>query len=224
MTSKYNFKQTNITAMHKFISFVFVFVLFVNVTKAQVVGGQGRVESSQPTKKTESTIFKNGFFIDFLFQGGPYSYTATSATSFVTQTVSLSTRMGNKWYFGNMERYRPGLTMTWFRPKVMIGDDGTGDPLIVLGLSAVNVGLTNTISFNEVMGLEVNLNFGGVLYVDVTSDETFPAFLINPNVKFRYKQIAVGLDVSYSVGQLLEYSIPIVGRSVLVGLTIGRKF
>ena len=89
--------------------------------------------------------------------------------------------------------------------------------LIMVG--PLNIGWSNTFSFNEDMGLQLNINFGFILVVGYDFNAVY---LINPGLKFRFNSFAVGLDIVIINGNNL--SAQNHSLFTLVGLTVGGKF
>ena len=90
-----------------------------------------------------------------------------------------------------------------------------------LTVSLLNVGFVGTMKFTEVMGLEAALNTGLNIYnsfdsVNGVGNEATRGMLINPEVKFRYKVFAVGLDLAIMTG--------LGGSSTTIGISGGFRF
>lgn len=169
-------------------------------------------------------IFKNGFFFDALVQGGGYETNNLRFGRFHRYAVArLGLRFGNKWYFGHMDRYRPGLTVTWAKASVVYLLEDSYSSYPIYNFSLVNLGFTNAFRFDQHSGLELNINTGFNLVSDVETDDLYPGFLVNANIKYRYKKIAVGLDASYIYGSSFERPELFV-ESIFVGATVGFKF
>lgn len=169
-------------------------------------------------------IFKNGFFFDALVQGGAYETNDLYYGDFHRYAVArLGLRFGNKWYFGKGDRYRPGLTATWAKASVVYILEDVYYNYPSYNFSLVNLGFSNAFRFDQYSGLELNINTGFNLTSDVETNDLYPGFLVNANLKYRYKKIAVGLDASYIYGNSFEYPELYI-ESVFVGATLGLKF
>ncbi|MCP4442021.1 MAG: hypothetical protein GY810_24190 [Aureispira sp.] len=169
-------------------------------------------------------IFKNGFFFDAVAQGGVYRTDDLFIDFYDSYAVAgASLRFGNKWYFGKTDRYRPGLTATWAKAgaNYILEDWGYAYP--IYNFSLVNLGLTNTFRFDDRSGLEINLNGGFNLIADTDYGELYPGFVVNANIKYRFRKIAVGIDASYTYGNSLQ-DRDMIADMTLIGLTVGLKF
>jgi len=157
----------------------------------------------------ESKLIKNGFYVE--------TFVGTATTDYTDGTTGGGLKLGNVWYFGESDFWRPGFKTVWFRGAAYFGDND----VIVQG-SVMNVGFANIIEFKPNLGLEVNINVGyNVVYVDnersydyyngsynqtmYSGDEfTGGGVMINPELKFRYDVLAIGLDFVFS--KVNEYS------------------
>lgn len=181
----------------------------------------------RPTEEFSIThkerILSNGFFLD-----GIISASVSNVSSAGFQSAS---RMGNKFYFGRGRTYRAGLGVTYFR--LGLGLNGfVGDEILSVNLSH-SLGFINAIKFNNKTGLEINayLGYNSMFIID---DDFYPGLIFNPNIKFRYKALAVGLDIAYrrGFGIYTAYSSSL-GKYITIadgvnyttiGVTIGAKF
>jgi len=137
------------------------------------------------------------YYIDqwgnYIFSPGP--------TSFTTNYLSIGFRLGTKWYFGENEKWRPGLQVNWIRLGIYLDPDDAGSLFIgPKNLSICNVGMANIIKFNDKMGLELNFTTGLNMGVDLDYGRMDIGIGITPEVKFRYKKLALGLDYSHIQG------------------------
>jgi len=154
----------------------------------------------------ESNLIKNGFYVE--------TFVGTATADFTDSLVGGGIKLGNVWYFGESDFWRPGFKTVWFRGATYFGD---GD-VIVQG-SVLNVGFANIIEFKPNLGLEVNINVGyNVVYAsDENSydyyngattysgdDFTGGGLMVNPEIKFRYNVLAIGLDFVFT--NIKEYS------------------
>lgn len=169
-------------------------------------------------------ILQNGFFLDGLIQG--VSIKILSSSPFVgdnLQGFGLGFRLGSKWYFGEGATYRPGIGATWGRMNLMLGRSSTSSRLIpYFAIAPANVGFINAFSFGGELGLEANLNFGFNAIIDVPYDGFAIGYLINPTIKFRYRALSVGLDLTFMMGDYIGSDRQ--ASNILFGLTIGGKF
>lgn len=186
------------------------------------------VEDYDNGKKTasDSEIAHSGFFLDGIFGGGPLS---VPGYSYVPEMLgSINFRLGTKWYFGNGYRYRPGLQMTWFRLGFSAANLlGTTyqQPIFMVDLYPVNIGHASILSFNDVLGLEINVNTGlGMEFPIASTIYPMIGIHVNPELKFRYKALAVGLDISIFNGTQMTSNNSLWYAKNIYSLSIGGKF
>lgn len=154
-------------------------------------------------QETESKILKNGFGVE--------SFIGTATTDYSGGDLGVGIKLANYWYFGGTGKWKGGLKSTWFRGATYFGDNVT-----TIQGSVLNVGFANVFEFSPNIGLEVNLNVGynvvigifdgyydvyyGGFYSDNYYDEDFAGggILFNPEIKFRYNVLAIGLDFAFT--------------------------
>lgn len=147
---------------------------------------------------TESKILKNGFGVE--------TFIGTASTDYSSGDVGGGVKLANYWYFGDSATWRPGLKSTWFRGATYFGDD-----VLTLQGSVLSVGFANAFDFGNNIGLEANLNVGYNVVINIFDsyyDEYYDDYydddfvgggiLFNPEIKFRYNVLAVGLDVVFT--------------------------
>lgn len=144
----------------------------------------------------DSMIIKNGFYVD--------TFAGIASTDFNDGDTGFGVKLGNVWYFGSSDLWRPGFKTVWFRGSAYFGDNGS----TVQG-SVLNVGFANIIEFKPNLGLEANINFGyNFVYSENRftggSDFTGGGIMFNPEIKFRYNVLAIGLDFVFT--KVTEYS------------------
>jgi len=156
----------------------------------------------------ESKLIKNGFYVE--------TFVGTATTDFTDSSIGGGVKLGNVWYFGSSNFWRPGFKTVWFRGSTYFNEDDA----IVQG-SILNVGFANIIEFKHNLGLEANINFGyNIVYTandrdyyynsngyynnHYDDDFTGGGIMINPEIKFRYNVLAIGLDFVFS--NIKEYS------------------
>lgn len=200
-------------------------------------------------------LFKNGIFLDGVLGVGlrNYSYleqiytpnidpntgydlggtTTEQETRYSETNFMLSIRLGSKWYFGQGEKWRPGLQVTWFRFGTYIGGEAADDgPLIaVIGgpktFSICNVGYANIFKFTDQMGLEANVTGGYNLEMYPYDGILTHGVSATVEAKFRFKKLAVGIDYMHIFGIENEttYNNSVRPASFNnIGISIGGKF
>lgn len=154
-------------------------------------------------------------------------------TSIPSSFYSLSIRLGNKWYFNQNDKWRTGLQVNWFRFGIYIDGENVGESLF-LGpkmLTPLNIGWTNVFKFTDNIGLEVNITGGGNLNIDLDYGGIYTGYTVNPEVKFRWKKLAVGLDYFFYSEDLMNQSATDPYNAIVsrqrnwnnFGLSIGAK-
>ena len=169
-----------------------------DTTKENEVGAFGTKDNSQVADEDQgfnhsdpyiakSKIFKNGFYLDGLAGFGSIN---------LSPSISMGLKMGSKWYFGSSHTYRPGMQLSYFRVDVIPEFSG----LTSVNFMPVNVGYASVLNFNDKTGIEINGNIG--LGTSFGSDLII-GFHVNPQAKFRYKVLAIGVDYSIILGTSL---------------------
>lgn len=155
-------------------------------------------------------ILCSGFWMDFMV-----GYCGVNYVSSVSPYGGLGLRAGNKWYFGNGERYRPGIQATWLRFGVYSSSIYPSD--IDRGyISPLNLGFTNAFRFGEKTGMELNVSGGPVLLDWPPESNGDVDMLIGIEAKYRYGRFALGLD--YARVGLFDFMTPMDVLSLSVGL------
>lgn len=193
-------------------------------------------ETDKPVKEKKNHISNSGLFIEGMIgrnsiyqKNNTVNYYYDEFGNYIEEPnpsrqnyASLSIRLGNRWYFGSLEKWRPGIQVTYFKLGLYLNPNATnpGRNSISLG----NVGFANAFKFTEKIGMEANANVGftamNVLPPWFNND---PAAGINYGleVKFRYKALAVGLD--YSRMQANFNNSKYTSMDVM-SISIGAKF
>jgi len=205
--------------------------------------------------KTQSGPWENGFFLDGIFGFGgkativPGSLGNPGPTVGSHTVASAAVRFGNKWYFGEGSRFRPGIQVIWARIGAIAPlpfsspdprDGGYASYAPTLTFAPLNVGATHLFIFNDEIGLEANFNIGLNANVSLAAtgsgnqNQTLLqlGILLNPVLKLRYKRFAIGVDFVFThslPGQIYESNEPTRSSSyntnmILVGITVGAKF
>lgn len=181
--------------------------------------------------------FSNGFFFEGLIGisqvkrenfYGYYEYDQWGNPIYTPQTTSLnnlalSLRFGNKWYFGQREKWRQGVQMTWMRMGIHIDPENAES--IIIGpktFTFCNVGITNVFKFNENVGLEANISGGLNLDIDIEYGNASIGLAFGPEVKLRLKKLAIGLDYMHIEGLSDTQFTP--NRWNILSLSVGGKF
>jgi len=160
------------------------------------VGANAQVE------EVESKLIKNGFYVE--------TFVGTATTDFTDSSAGGGLKLGNVWYFGESDFWRPGFKTVWFRGAAYFNNDE-----VTVQASILNVGFANIIEFKPNIGLEANINIGYNIVI-INSDDygyynngynsnnnyyddfTGGGVMINPEIKFRYNVLSIGLDFVFS--------------------------
>lgn len=173
-----------------------------------------------PKLNTEGDpITKNGFFLEALPGVGIrsstemqtiYVYDPTLGYNVTQQQLqkrtdiypTLSIRLGAKWYFGQREKWKPGIQLTALRFGLHI--DPSDFPASIFyapkNFSLGNVGMANVFKFNDNIGLEANVTTGYNLELDLYNLEMVSGISATGEVKFRYRKMAFGIDYMHIFG------------------------
>lgn len=156
-------------------------------------------------------VLKSGFFAEGLISAvstkiPSFGYYRGFSKARRDAGAGIGFRIGNRFNFGSSTKYRPGMNLNYLRFQLFFTPGAAS-----LALSPIGVGFTNTISFNENMGLEANLNimfnflipierneYGTTSTEDGSDVDAYFGTIFGPSVKFRYKVLAVGLDMGFS--------------------------
>lgn len=172
------------------------------------------VPTEQKPVKTEEPekdyLLDHGFGIDLLLGYSAYNrYTEINNIQVpsLMQNMAIGFRMSSKWYFGAGERWRPGLMANWFRLGIHIDPEDMVSLFIgPKTLSPLNVGMTNVFKINENMGFEANIASGYNFEINLDYGYIYSGITLNPEVKFRYKKLAVGLDYMRIFEEAIDHS------------------
>lgn len=196
----------------------------INSNTSTANNSTGNYEETKTTNADSPTgknkLSKNGVFLDALL--GFRSVTRTSQDYYSQGYLGVGVRFGYKWYFREYERYTPGFQIIWIRAELL-----TGEGIESINISPFNVGFTNLFNMNNI-GIEANLNFGlNETHLEIP-DFIYTGLIINPTVKFRFKNLAVGIDIAHMGISKYRGSDPLYdytrGKYTSVGLTFGLKF
>lgn len=197
----------------------------------------------------DDQLMKNGFTIEGIFGAASTSrysqeqqligydefgnaiYQYINSQSPITY-VSLNLKLSNKWYFNQSNQWRSGLQVNWLRLGINIDPDNIFESLF-LGpkiLAPLNIGWTNVFRLNDNMGIEANITGGAAMVVDLYDGGEFAeGFTINPELKFRFNKLSVGLDYLFFRDNYQfynQYNNQIITKNRIwntFGVTIGAK-
>ena len=203
--------------------------------KEQTTGYQPVTKEEVPVRKPKDKLLESGLFLDGMVgmntitQFGLTNYYYDEFGYYIQETssrqenyASLSIRLGNKWYFGASEKWRPGIQVTYFKLGLYLNPDAyyVGRNSLALG----NLGFANAFKFTDKIGMEANANVGlSVMNMLPPFSNFDPAFGINygAEVKFRYRSFAAGFDFSRLQSNFNNERGTIMN---VYSLTVGAKF
>lgn len=172
-------------------------------------------------KRDKDRLLEPGMFIDLM---AGYARFGTQ-TSYKNDFYGLSVKLGNKWYFGKNEKYRPGIQATWIR----FGAYSTSlDPRDISKgyFSVLNLGFANVIKFKDNVGMEINLNVGPtILETPIGNNSGRFGLLYGLELKYRLGKLALGIDATRVEEQLgYGYGIGKGDALSLLSFSVGFKF
>ena len=185
-----------------------------------------------PEGKKKDAFHSPGIFLDLMLgysqrqfksQYSIYVYNPNQAQYQYTNYITLSLRFGNKWYIGKREKWRPGIQANWFRLGINLDPQDIGYSIFAgpKNLSIANVGMCNVFKFSDKIGLEANFTTGINAEFDLNYGSLIPGIAISPEVKFRYKNLAIGLN--YTRIQAID-AIHALSNWDILDLSVGFKF
>lgn len=185
------------------------------------------ISNAQDSDMDSEKILESGYFIEGVFASG----VATSGSeSYYTggQTVysfpMVGVRMGTKFYFGGPSNMAFGMNLNYARLMLGIVENTTYqvyDPY--LNFAPIGLGAAWAYHFGNGFGMEVNGDFHVTIYGNSGESDMNVGITINPNIKFRYKVLAIGFDLGYVNGRNLN-NINGRGEMASYGLSVGAKF
>lgn len=139
---------------------------------------------------------------------------------------SLNFLAAYSWYKTTDKRYKSGIQLTFARFGIDAGKTRESilfpqRDLVMFNLIPFNVGYASYLTINDVLGMEFNFNLG----FGMTMKKDFVQLGIhsNPNVKFRYKNLAFGLDASFLHGPNLTGNSDLYSKNTF-SATFGANF
>jgi len=186
--------------------------------------------------------FDSGIFIDLILgysgtnvattnsnfygQYDPSTGTFSKVVIYHIECLSLNFRFGNKFYLRNKENmWRPGIQANWIRWGFNLSLS-TFPLHRIHNISLANVGMANIFRFTDEIGLEVNFTAGFNLDYrskNLTNGDAVYGLGFSPELKFRYKNMAIGFDYLRIEGFIANNQKYTRNWNVL-GLSVGAKF
>lgn len=162
----------------------------------------GKAKEDRKDSKAVGEVFKNGIFADLMPGVGFYGSAGSSGGNYGI-LMGTSLRVGNKWLYGRSDIYRYGILFTWLRGGFFVdGFEGSGYTEIYGTAALANIGMTHMFKISDVSTVEINLSTG---YNAMLSEEfggnrkLRSGFIINPEVKLKYKKAVFGIDFAEMV-------------------------
>lgn len=170
-------------------------------------------EVKETPQSTTPYYFKSGTFFDgsigfgenyrndhnFWYYYDEYGNMISQSSQRRTNYITLGFRFGSRWYFGQNEKWRPGIQVNWIRLGMYL--DPNYPESILIGpktFSVCNVGMANGFRLNDKMGLEVNFTTGLLMNMDLDYSYFGGSFTVTPEVKLRINKFAIGIDYQYA--------------------------
>lgn len=151
-------------------------------------------------------IMGSGFGLDLIPGYGAvtrfkYAYNPNNPNEpwdrFLSNHFTLSFRISNKFYFDVKPKWRTGIMINWVRLGFSTGLSNSNQNGF-LQMAPLNIGTTNIIKLSENTAIEANFGFGTNFSLDFKNENGDITTMFNPEVKFRYKVFAIGLDYTHS--------------------------
>lgn len=194
----------------------------------------GKIENNQNKaipKYSRLDMMGSGFAFDFLiglsqFKRKVYNYSIndfgnyiyTDDKNLVSNSFTIGARISNKFYFDATNKWRTGIQISYLRFNMTFGT--YSNPIGSMFISPMHIGTANIFRINDHLGVEANLVSGLTMSDDNVSGRTITGVSINPEVKIRYKLLALGIDYSRT-SQLINNP---EHRLHQLSLSIGAKF
>lgn len=210
-------------------------LVFIFSISTLTLFAQGDDDTYDQPNLLTNDVLKSGFFIEGLTNGivtrlPSFGYYKSYGRARSDRGAGLGFRMGSRFYFGNSTKYRPGMNLNYLRFQMFLTQK-----TFLMSFAPIGLGFANLINFNDEMGLEVNFNvminflfpftrkdYRVGYFGDGDNADAYWGLIFGPTVKFRYKILAVGLDMGYSpLINLDEDSGP--GNYTYFGVCIGVK-
>jgi len=142
----------------------------------------------------------NDVFFDYMYDENGYYIGMSENTVRQTDLMyAINIKLGSKFYIGSSEnKFRVGIDANYLSLNLGIHSDSYG-VIPNLNLSLARPGVVFTILLNENMGFDFQANGGLMLVLSEYNSSIFPmiGYSINPQVKYWYKNIGVGLEYNF---------------------------
>ena len=202
----------------------------------------------EPRAKAKDPLFDSGTFLDLILgyartteentchNCGVFDpITGTNPHLYFVSPINfftLNIKLGNKFYLGSKDKmWRPGIQANWMRLGINVDFN---DPISIIfgtkNLSLANVGMANVFKFTDDIGLELNFTTGFNFDIDLNNGILTYGLGFSPELKFRYKNLAVGIDYLRIQGFALSADNGDAFDNYtnrnwnIVGLSVGAKF
>lgn len=163
-------------------------------------------------------------FVETYDQNGNYTGLQEQEFNVDERMYSLNFKFGSKFYFGpGSRKFRVGLDINYITLNLGLNVE---DDFIVpnLDFSAPLPGFVMTYYLNDEMGLDFQANAGVMFLLSEFNDLPLPApgIAVNPQLRFWYNKIGVGLQYTHHQVNTIED----IDRLTLnhIGLFVGLRF
>lgn len=142
-------------------------------------------------------------------------FSSFNSTKFGARSAgTIGIRFGSLIYFGNKERNKFGLNFNWISAHLFITDLNSADFVV----APLNWGLASSFKVGERASIDANITAGGMVISTLSGNEIGVRY--GADVKFRYKGLGFGLDLSRS--QALFSNLDEWAN--IVGISVGMRF
>ena len=205
---------------------------------------KNEIGTPEPRTKTKDPLIESGSFLDLIlgyagtteenicYQCGPFDPITGPTDLHIVSPLNFFTfniKFGSKFYLGSKDKmWRPGIQANWIRLGINV--DVNNPSTLITGpknFSLANVGMANVFKFTDDIGLEVNFTTGFNFDIDPYYGILTYGIGFSPELKFRYKNLAVGLDYLRIQG----FSESDSGQAYkfnrdwnIIGISVGAKF
>lgn len=168
--------------------------------------------------------FNRTVFVDTYDENGNYTGTQEQELPESHRMYSINFKLGHKFYFGpGAKKFRVGVDINYLSLNLGFNLD---DQFILpnIAFSTPCPGVVMTYHINDNMGIDLQANTGIMFMLSEFNDIPIPApgFAVNPQLRFWYNKLGIGLQYTYHRINTLES----IDRFRLnhYGLFVGLRF
>lgn len=162
--------------------------------------------------------FKSGLFIGGSIGNSTFNLNVPKSE----QYVALIFHLGSNWYFGQNQKWRPGIQLIWVRYGINFNTEDLKDVLYSpKTFSLCNIGMANDVKLRKNVNLEINASTGLCWKIDRDLMGFSPGISIIPEIKLRFKNFSFGADYQLYITKL-ESSLN--NLTEVISINFGIKF